>query len=300
MKKMVRIASAAAGASAALFLAGCSTVDLGPAQIVDRSSYGTQDVVPVTTPGATLLPGGVRDSGRTHTVAPGDTLYNISVRHGLDPQHLAKLNMISDPTQLRIGQVLHLPESVSEPREYVPNAAVRVNRIAPDETLGGMPSVAPAQPVETEQPAPVVTASPEPAPVVSAPAQSAQPAQSKIPAVTPGQRMIWPVRGKILSDYAQNRMGLDIAATRGDVVVSAMQGEVILVGFLKDYGNLVIVKHAPTLVTAYGHVDGVVVKQGTKVKSGQKIAEVDAGGKLRFEVRDKGKPVDPMGYLNKR
>lgn len=297
MKKTVRVLSLVASATATLFMAGCSSVDLGPAKIVDRSSYQDPMTAPVESPNATILPGGVKDSGRTHTVQKGDTLYNISVRHGLNPEHLAQLNMITDPTQLSVGQVLRLPESVTAPREYVPNPSVRVSRLSDDEDLVGMPLAAPVPQAQPVNPTATTNAQTN--------AQSTEPAaKTTLPAVTPGQRMLWPVRGKVLSTFAQNRKGIDIASVKGDVVVSAMQGEVIWVGKLKDYGNLMIVKHSPTMVTAYGHLERVVAPQGTKVKSGQKIAEVgaDAEGvsKLRFEVRDKGKPVDPMLYLNKR
>lgn len=303
MKKTTRVLSLVAGASVTLFMAGCSTVDLGPAQIVDRSTYQDTTQVPVEAPGATIFPGGVKDSGRTHTVAPGDTLYNISVRHGLKPEHLAQLNLITDPTQLRIGQVLRLPESVTAPREYVPNPAVRVSRLSDDADLGGMPPAAPIRSAEPVKATGKQTETQTAVPAETAPATTPEP-KATVPTVTPGQRMFWPVRGKVLSTFAQNRKGIDIASVKGDVVVAAMQGEVIWVGQLKDYGNLMIVKHSPTMVTAYAHLDRVVVKQGAKVKSGQKIAEVGASAdgvsKLRFEVRDKGKPVDPMGYLMKR
>ena len=84
--------------------------------------------------------------------------------------------------------------------------------------------------------------------------------------------------------------------------MAAGAGQILFVGGgVKGYGNLVIVKHTPTLVTAYGHNSKVVVKPGDQVKAGQKIAEMgstDADGvMLRFEVRDKGQPVDPMKYL---
>ena len=125
-------------------------------------------------------------------------------------------------------------------------------------------------------------------------------AQQKLNAVTPGQRMIWPVRGKIKSDFAKNTFGLEIAGTQGDVVVAAMQGEVIWVGTLKGYsGTLAVVKHSPTLITAYGGLENVAVSQGSKIKSGQKLADLK-GDTLRFEVRETGKCVDPLKYLNKR
>ena len=79
-----------------------------------------------------------------------------------------------------------------------------------------------------------------------------------------------------------------------------MQGEVIWVGTLKGYsGTLAVVKHSPTLITAHGGLENVTVSQGSKIKSGQKIADLE-GDTLRFEVRETGKCVDPLKYLNKR
>ena len=97
MKKTVRILSISVAAAAATFLSGCSSVDMGPAAVVDHSTYGDGAAyASVQTP--SLLPGGVVDSGRTHAVAPGDTVYNISVRYGLSAEQLQQLNAITDPT----------------------------------------------------------------------------------------------------------------------------------------------------------------------------------------------------------
>ena len=122
-------------ALAALLLAGCSTVDTTTVPMVDRSSYDKDTAAPILTSTAdgtgsmTLLtPGTVKDSGRVHTVAPGDTLYNISLRYGFEPQALATLNAVSDPTTLRIGQTLRLPVSTKAPVTTA-NPAVRVSRI---------------------------------------------------------------------------------------------------------------------------------------------------------------------------
>ena len=110
MNKTVRILSISVAAAAAAFLSGCSSVDMGPATVVDHSTYSDgAATAPVQTP--SLLPGGIVDSGRTHTVAVGDTIYNISVRYGLSAEQLQQLNAITDPTQLRLGQVLRLPAS---------------------------------------------------------------------------------------------------------------------------------------------------------------------------------------------
>ena len=278
-------------------LSGCSSLDPGPVPIVDRSDYSEAS----GRTSARITTGTIRDSGRTHVVAPGDTLYNISVRYGLEARELAQLNAVTDPTQLRLGQVLHLPESVREPRTPVVPSGVRVNRVtapAPIEEATVVKS-------PTDEPAttPTLTNTPV-APKETAPA-AAKPQTEKAPVVVPGTRMLWPARGEILADYAKNGKGLDIGGAEGSVVVAAADGTVLFVGDgVKGYGNLVIIKHTPTLVTAYGHNSKVVVKLNDKVKAGQKIAEMgqtDADRvMLRFEVRDKGKPVDPAKYLSPR
>ena len=87
MNKTVSILSISVAAAAAAFLSGCSSVDMGPATVVDHSTYSDgAATAPVQTP--SLLPGGIVDSGRTHTVAVGDTIYNISVRYGLSAEQL--------------------------------------------------------------------------------------------------------------------------------------------------------------------------------------------------------------------
>ena len=138
MNKTVRILSISVAAAAAAFLSGCSSVDMGPATVVDHSTYSDGAApAPVQTP--SLLPGGIVDSGRTHTVAVGDTIYNISVRYGLSAEQLQQLNAITDPTQLRLGQVLRLPASVNAPRAYTGNPQVRVNRVTNDTVLETAP-----------------------------------------------------------------------------------------------------------------------------------------------------------------
>ena len=289
MNKTVRILSISVAAAAAAFLSGCSSVDMGPATVVDHSTYSDgAATAPVQTP--SLLPGGIVDSGRTHTVAVGDTIYNISVRYGLSAEQLQQLNAITDPTQLRLGQVLRLPASVNAPRAYTGNPQVRVNRVTNDTVL----ETAPIRNAETVPAAGETTATSSAASADAAEAArkkaeaeaaaekvrtqaeaAKSQAQQKLNAVTPGQRMIWPVRGKIKSDFAKNTFGLEIAGTQGDVVVAAMQGEVIWVGTLKGYsGTLAVVKHSPTLITAYGGLENVAVSQGSKIKSGQKIADL--------------------------
>ena len=296
---------------AAVLLGGCSSLPLGDVPIVDRSVPTSGEHTTAGSQSSSFAPlGDVRDSGRTHTVTVGDTIYNISVRYGVTPSALMQLNAVTDPTQLAIGRVLHIPESTAAPREVTMPEGVRVNRIehvAPIEAAAVAPAAGSSSSGDQtststgSEPAAAASTSTAAAPAAeSAPAAKA--AEKPAAAVVPGTRMIWPVRGTVLSDFAKNGKGLDIGAAAGSVVVSAGAGEVIFVGSgVKGYGQLVIVRHTPTLVTAYGHNSKIVVQTGDKVKAGQKIAE--SGNTeaerpmLRFEVRDRGQPVDPMKFL---
>lgn len=291
-------------ALAALLVAGCSTVDTTTVPMVDRSSYDKDTAAPILSstadgPGAmTLLaPGSVKDSGRVHTVAPGDTLYNISLRYGFEPQALATLNAVSDPTALRIGQTLRLPVSTKAPVTTA-NPTVRVSRITDLSTNTPEPtSTEPAEETEAAAPVSGKTAS------ETKPAAKEEPAPQP-PKTVPGTRMIWPANGKILSDFSANDKGLDIGGVEGDLVVAAGAGTVLFVGEnVKGYGNLVIIKHSDSIVTAYGHNRKIVVKTNDRVKAGQKIAEMGSNNgvpQVRFEVRLRGKAVNPSEYLPAR
>lgn len=291
-------------ALAALLLAGCSTVDTTTVPMVDRSSYDKDTAAPILSSTAdgtgamTLLaPGSVKDSGRVHTVAPGDTLYNISLRYGFEPQALATLNAVSDPTALRIGQTLRLPVSTKAPVTTA-NPTVRVSRITDLSTNTPEPtSIEPAEETAVAAPVSGKTAS------ETKPAAKEEPAPQP-PKTVPGTRMIWPANGKILSDFSANGKGLDIGGVEGDLVVAAGAGTVLFVGEnVKGYGNLVIIKHSDSVVTAYGHNRKIVVKTNDRVKAGQKIAEMGSNNgvpQVRFEVRLRGKAVNPSEYLPAR
>lgn len=281
--------------AAALVLAGCSSLPPGEVPIVNRNVASGSN----TALDSPMKLGGVSDSGATHTVAPGDTIYNISQRYGVNASDLMQMNAITDPTTLRLGQVLRLPRATRAPVTMA-SSAVKIHRLEAQAPIETATVIAPA---ETSSSEPVIKAAEEKTPEAKPAAQEAKtPAKTEAPAVIPGTRFLWPARGPILSDYAKNGKGLDIGGTTDSVVVAAGAGQILFVGGgVKGYGNLVIVKHTPTLVTAYGHNSKVVVKPGDQVKAGQKIAEMgstDADGvMLRFEVRDKGQPVDPMKYL---
>jgi lipoprotein NlpD len=118
---------------------------------------------------------------------------------------------------------------------------------------------------------------------------------------------MWPASGPLLAgfDDAKNK-GLDIGGKAGDAVMAAADGQVVYAGAgLRGYGNLLILKHNNTFLTAYAHNQALLVKEDQKVKKGQKIAEMGnsdstSGVKLHFEIRRQGKPVDPAKLLPAR
>ncbi len=118
----------------------------------------------------------------------------------------------------------------------------------------------------------------------------------------------WPASGTLIGRFASNgslNKGIDIAGQLGQPVLAASGGTVVYAGSgLRGYGELVIIKHNETYVSAYGHNRRLLVREGQQVKVGQSIAEMGSTGtdrvKLHFEIRRQGKPVDPLQYLPRR
>jgi lipoprotein NlpD len=117
---------------------------------------------------------------------------------------------------------------------------------------------------------------------------------------------MWPSDGKIVATFDEGKSkGIDIAGKLGQQVMAAGAGKVMYAGSgIRGYGNLVIVKHSNSLLSAYAHNRSIVVKEGQTVSKGQVIAEMgdsDADSvKLHFEIRQQGKPVDPSRFLPSR
>jgi len=206
-----------------------------------------------------------------YRVKRGDTLYSIALRNGQAPRDLVAWNNIANANQIEVDQLIR----VVPPNADVSSSGAVVTPVRP----GG----ATAQPVDVTPP--------------SAAASSA-PAGATDSAIA----LAWPARGQLINRFDDKaNKGIDIGGKRGDAVVAADDGKVIHVGPLRGYGNLVIIKHNDTFLTAYGNNDKVLVTEQSTVKKGQKIAEMGSTDadrvKLHFEVRRNGKPVDPMRFL---
>ena len=136
--------------------------------------------------------------------------------------------------------------------------------------------------------------------IVAAPPLDAQKNDSNTPNLSTD--WIWPANGKILSTFSKNSKGVKISGQSGEAVLASASGAVVYSGNgLRGYGNLIIIKHNDTYLSAYAHNSKILVKEGDSVTKGQKIAEMGNTDsdtvQLHFEIRKNGKPVDPLIYL---
>ena len=283
-----------------LVLSGCGT-RLNRAPVEDRgtsvaSSAPQQGVVVAQ---IKPLPG-AENAGKPgyYTVKPGDTLIRIGLESGQSWKDLARWNNLDNANLIEVGQVL---------RVAPPTAAAAATAVASDNGVVTRPVTS-----STVAPAPAASAASAPKPPASAASGTvvavapATPAPAAAPAGEDDIAFIWPASGSLIAgfDEARNK-GFDIAGKAGEPVLAAADGRVVYAGAgLRGYGNLVILKHNNTFLTAYAHNQSLLVKEDQAVRKGQKIAEMgntDADRvKLHFEIRRQGKPVDPSRYLPAR
>ncbi|PIT81806.1 peptidoglycan DD-metalloendopeptidase family protein [Limnohabitans sp. 15K] len=265
-----------------VLLSACSSSVRAPAPVEDRSPMGrtstsANNPVTSTSVDASKPMPGSENAGKPgyHTVQRGETLTRIGLDNGQGWRDLARWNQLSNPDVIEVGQVLR----VSPPGAAVETPGVVVRPIA--QTNASASSVSPPKP--------------EPAPSANQPSGNDE-----------GLGFIWPANGALIAgfDEAKNK-GLDIAGKAGDAIVASADGQVVYAGAgLRGYGNLIILKHNNTFLTAYAHNQALLVKEDQKVRKGQKIAEMGKSDadrvKLHFEVRRQGKPVDPAKLLPAR
>jgi len=292
-------------------LAACTSRPRGPIPVEDRvagqsTSRPVQRVQPqaasdstrASAPVATSSPvsmgpamTGSENAGKPgfYSVRPGDTLTKIALDHGQAWRDIAKWNGLDNPNMIEVHQVLRVAPPVME---------LAANRQT--------------KPVMAQNPTPANTStSNTPAPTASsAPASSASnaapSASAPVNVSDDGMTFAWPHPGPVLAgfDEAKNK-GLDFAGKAGDPVLAAGDGKVVYAGSgLRGYGNLVILKHNNTYLTAYAHNQTLLVKEDQSVTKGQRIADMGSSDsdrvKLHFEIRKQGKPVDPAKLLPAR
>jgi len=307
--------------------AGCST-SRPPAPVEERSPAGrpaaaavpTPPAVPATgavtapaTPGgaATVPDGalpkpGAENAGKPgyYTIKPGDTLIRVGLETGQNARDIARWNNIENPNSLEVGQVIRVVPPGTDPAATaargVNNARVEARPLdakpAPAASAAGTTTVPPL-PSAPSVAAPAAVAAATPTPAASPPATR-----------DPDDEVnwAWPAAGPVIGNFDEAKSkGLTISGKAGDPVLAAADGRVVYAGSgLRGYGNLVIVKHNNTYLTAYAHNQTLLVKEDQVVRRGQKIAEMGSSDadrvQLHFEIRRQGRPIDPARLLPPR
>jgi len=217
-----------------------------------------------------------------YTVKKSDTLYSIAWRYGLDYKQLANWNRIDVNAPIHPGQRLRL----IKPRTGTAVAA----------STGKPSNNSTAEPSKKRESSGQSSKSQSPSVSTSAAYNGRDPA-----------RWIWPTDGRPMNTFLASRLdrrGIDIAGKRGQPVRAVADGRVVYSGNgLAGYGNLIIIKHSNTYLSAYAYCQERMVREGATVKAGKVVAKMgsrDNTAKLYFEIRRNGKPVDPMKYLPNR
>ncbi|WP_414713940.1 murein hydrolase activator NlpD [Scandinavium sp.] len=271
------------------------------------------------------IPKGSYTGGNTYTVKRGDTLYYIAWVTGNDFRDLAQRNNVPAPYGLNVGQVIQVGNASGQP--ITGNNAVAQASEQASTTPSGLVSkpaqnssaVVASQPTITysedsgEQSANKMLPNNKPATPVTAPvtapvASTAQPTASSTSTSSPISSWRWPTDGKIIENFSGGdggNKGIDIAGSKGQAIVATADGRVVYAGnALRGYGNLIIIKHNDDYLSAYAHNDTMLVREQQEVKAGQKIATMGSTGtsstRLHFEIRYKGKSVNPLQYLPQR
>ncbi|MBT9595895.1 MAG: peptidoglycan DD-metalloendopeptidase family protein [Vitreoscilla sp.] len=277
----------------ALLLTGCAT-PRGRAPVEDRSAgqmapkpAAAAEPVRPAAPAASAA-GDARPT--TYTVKPGDTLMRIGLETGQGWRDIARWNGIDNPNLIEVGQMLRVmppaSETVAAIKPVLPSK-VETKPLDPKAAASGASGVS------------VASAASAPSASGSAPAVPAKDNDDEV-------QWAWPAAGPVATPFDESRnKGLAITGKAGDPVFAAADGRVVYAGSgLRGYGNLVIVKHNATYLTAYAHNQTLLVKEDQVVRRGQKIAEMGSSDaervQLHFEVRRQGKPMDPSKLLPAR
>jgi len=255
-------------------------------------------------------PPGIENAGRAgyYTVKPKDTLIAIGLETGQSHKDLARWNNLENPNRIEIGQVLRVvPPVASSSSDAVAVAKpVATGAVTPTPIAAGSAAKPASAPASAATPAPAAPVASSTATAASATAATASTASATAASSEDDMGWIWPGHGPVTAGFDElKNKGVDIGGAAGDAVLASADGKVVYAGGgLRGYGNLIILKHNNTFLTAYAHNQTLLVKEDQAVKKGQKIAEMGNSDsdrvKLHFEVRRQGKPVDPMKYLPSR
>ena len=296
--RLSRMRIGLSAAALAVLISGCASNNRAPVE-ERKGSLRTPGVVspgsPVADPevpaSAKPLPG-AENAGKPgyYSVKPGDTLIRVGLENGQNWKDIVRWNNLDNPNIIEVGQVLRVVPPGTDPAAVSarPVAQARVE-VRP---LDAKPAATAASAT-----AAVVAAAPPPTP--AAPLAQVLQGDDDI-------AWMWPASGAVASPFVEGTSkGVSILGKAGDAVLAAADGRVIYAGSgMRAYGNLLILKHNNSYLTAYAHNQTLLVKEDQMVKKGQRIADMGSSDsdrvQLHFELRKMGKPVDPVKLLPPR
>ncbi|KMS60201.1 membrane protein [Novosphingobium barchaimii LL02] len=252
-------------------------------------------------------PAGRPETETSHKVGEGETLGGIAARAKVPRVLIIEANGLQAPFDVRVGQTLRIPRTR---RHEVKNGdtgfSISLDYAVPWEQIALANNLDADTPVKVGQNLLIPTLLDPPG--ASAKTLTPSPRLAAAPATSKSTRFAWPLSGPIRRGYATGsdyHDGVDITAPKGSMVRAAAAGTVTFAGKEKDqFGNLVVLDHGNGWFTAYGFLSRVTVKEGASVAAGERIGLVGdtglaKGSELHFEVRQGGKPVDPLDSLPK-
>lgn len=225
-----------------------------------------------------------------YRVQPKDTLYRIALEHGQDYKDIVAWNNIEDPNHIVQGTILRVaPPTSATANNTITNTITNSNDNVEVKTLNNTNTNTNTNSATNSKTTTATTAK-----VVN-----------KNIKTYDNIDWSWPTTHKLTTGFSANNKGMEFNGKAGDAILAAADGKIVYAGNgLRGYGELVIIKHNATYLTAYGHNRKILVKEGQNVKRGQKIAEMgntDADRvKLHFELRKQGNPINPATYLPSR
>lgn len=227
-------------------------------------------------------------AGDKYTVEKGDTLFSIAWFTGNDYRDLARINKITAPYNIYAGQLIYLNRVTS------PAIAIENRQTGQISKIKSNQAVDPPRKQAYGKSEKDVNEDANGSSIGEFPNQVSQ--------------WNWPTSNAVTNLFSAKEAGnkgIDFAGKLGEPILAAADGKVVYNGnALRGFGNLVIIKHSDAYLTAYAHNDKTLVKEQQWVKSGQEIATMGKSGtdtvKLHFEVRYKGKSIDPLTFLPKR
>ncbi|KML65314.1 murein hydrolase activator NlpD [Pectobacterium peruviense] len=287
--------------------AGESVAATSEGRIVYNRSYGN-------------IPKGSYSGGNDYTVKRGDTLFYIAWITGNDYRDLAQRNNIPEPYSLNVGQSLSLGSGSGNNASGGGMMSGGGMLATTDATRGGVPTPPSSAQIQSTSVDSQSTNAysgnqgkqnvgkmlPTAGATTTAPVSAPAAVASSNTAAVGSWR--WPTDGKVIDSFSASEggnKGIDIAGSRGQPITATASGRVVYAGnALRGYGNLIIIKHNDDYLSAYAHNDTMLVREQQDVTAGQKIATMGSTGtssvRLHFEIRYKGKSVNPLRFLPQR